>query len=127
MQRLACDAGVHRVITDGRSTILDYGTTTRTVPAPLYNALIIRDHHCRFPGCDRPPEWCEAHHIRWVIHGGATSLDNLTLQCTRHHHLLHTPGWHTKLLPDATLIVTTPGGRTLQAEPPDPPALPLRE
>jgi Transcription factor WhiB len=43
---------------------------------------------------------------------------NLTLQCTRHHHLLHTPGWHAKLLPDNTLIVTTPDGRTLESQPP---------
>jgi hypothetical protein len=60
--RLFCDAGIHRVITDGRSSILDYGTTTRTVPANLFNALVIRDRHCRFPGCDRPPEWTETHH-----------------------------------------------------------------
>ncbi|MGH9191705.1 MAG: DUF222 domain-containing protein, partial [Acidimicrobiales bacterium] len=60
VQRLFCDAGLHRVFVAGRSSILDYGTTTRTVPANLYNALVIRDQHCRFPGCDRPPEWCEA-------------------------------------------------------------------
>ncbi len=71
LQRLCCDAGIHRVITNGRSSILDYGTTTRTIPANLFNALVIRDRHCRFPGCDRPPEWTEAHHIRWVLDGGA--------------------------------------------------------
>jgi hypothetical protein len=48
--RLLCDAAIHRVLTHSRSAILDYGTTTRTIPAPLYNALIIRDRHCRFPG-----------------------------------------------------------------------------
>jgi hypothetical protein len=107
---------------------LDYGTTTRTVPAPLFNALVIRDRHCRYPGCDRPPEWTEAHHIRWVTHGGTTALDNLVLLCTRHHHLLHTPGWHAKLLPDTTLIVTTPDGRTLEGQPPGrPPPRPPRE
>jgi hypothetical protein len=129
VQRLFCDAGVHRVVTDGRSSILDYGTTTRTVPANLYNALVIRDRHCRFPGCDRPPEWTEAHHVRWVTHGGPTALDNLALQCSRHHHLLHTPGWHAKLLPDATLEVTDPHGRTRTSTTPDPsraPPLPLR-
>src|ERR687892_590320 len=118
VQRLFCDAGVHRVFVAGRSSILDYGTTTRTVPANLYNALVIRDQHCRFPGCDRPPEWCEAHHVQWVTRGGPTSLENLVLECSRHHHLLHTPGWDAKLLPDATLIVTTPNGRTLQSPPP---------
>src|SRR5918995_342827 len=118
VQRLFCDAGVHRVFVAGRSSILDYGTTTRTVPANLYNALVIRDQHGRFPGCDRPPEWCEAHHVHWVTRGGPTSLENLVLECSRHHHLLHTPGWDAKLLPDATLIITTPNGHTLQSRPP---------
>jgi hypothetical protein len=118
LQRLACDAGIHRVVTDGRSAILDYGTTTRTVPAPLFNALVIRDRHCRYPGCDRPPDRTEAHHIRWITHGGSTCLDNLVLLCTRHHHLLHSPGWHAKLLPDNTFAVTTPDGRTLKSQPP---------
>jgi hypothetical protein len=116
------------VFVAGRTSILDYGTTTRTVPANLFNALAIRDGHCRFPGCDRPPQWCEAHHVRWVLDGGPTSLDNLTLQCTRHHHLLHSPGWHAKLLPDATFIVTTPDGRTLEGRPPgQPPPRPRLE
>jgi Domain of unknown function (DUF222) len=42
VQRLVCDAGIHRVLTTGRSSILAYGTTTRTVPANLFNALVIR-------------------------------------------------------------------------------------
>jgi Domain of unknown function (DUF222) len=130
VQRLVCDAGVHRVVTNGRSSILDYGTTTRSVLVNLYNALVIRDRHCRFPGCDRPPEWCEAHHVRWVTEGGPTALDNLALVCSRHHHLLHTPGWHAKLLPDATLEITDPHGRVHTTTAPDPsraPPLPLRE
>ena len=28
IQRLLCDSGVHRVVTAGRASILDYGTTT---------------------------------------------------------------------------------------------------
>jgi hypothetical protein len=127
LQRLFCDAGIHRVVTNGPSSILDYGTTTRTVPAPLYNALVIRDRQCRFPGCDRPPEWCEAHHVRWVTDGGTTALENLTLVCSRHHHLLHTPGWDAKLLPDATLEVTDPHGRTHTSAPPATPGLLLTE
>jgi hypothetical protein len=125
LQRLFCDAGVHRVVLAGRSSILDYGTTTRTVPANLYNALVVRDRHCRFAGCDRPPEWTEAHHVRWVTRGGTTALDNLVLQCSRHHHLLHSPGWDAKLLPDATLEITDPDGRTRQSRPP--PATPWRD
>jgi HNH endonuclease len=127
--RVLCDAAIHRVLTHGRSAILDYGTTTRTIPAPLYNTLIILDRHCRFPGCDRPAAWCEGHHIHPWHTGGPTQLANLVLLCTRHHHLLHRPHWHTKLLPDTTLEITDPTGHTRTSHPPAgrAPPLTLRE
>jgi Domain of unknown function (DUF222) len=128
VDRLLCDSALHRVLTAGRSTILDYGTATRTIPAPLFNALVIRDRHCRFPGCDRPSHWCEGHHVWFWDHGGPTRLDNLVLVCSRHHHLLHRPGWHAKLLPDATLEITDPQGRVRTTSPPSrraPPQLQL--
>ena len=118
IRRLLCDAAVHRVVTDGRSSILDYGTATRTAPANLWAALVLRDRHCRHDGCDRPSRWCEAHHVTPVLEGGATSLDNLVLKCSRHHHIGHQPGWHEKLLPDGTLVTTDPGGRTRTTRPP---------
>ena len=118
IRRLLCDAAVHRVVTEGRSSILDYGTSTRTVPANLWSALVLRDRHCRHSGCDRPSHWCEAHHVTPVLEGGATALDNLVLKCSRHHHLGHLPGWHEKLKPDGTLVTTDPAGRTRSTRPP---------
>lgn len=118
VSRLFCDSAVHRVVMAGRSAVLDYGTSTRTIPAPLWNALVIRDEGCRFPGCDRPSVWCEGHHVVWVTHGGPTELANLVLQCSRHHHVLHQPGWHAKLLPDATFEVTDPEGLVRATSPP---------
>ena len=82
VSRLFCDSAVHRVVMSGRSAILDYGTATRTIPAPLWNALVIRDEHCRFPGCDRPSVWCEGHHVVWVTQGGPT--DWRTWCCSAH-------------------------------------------
>jgi hypothetical protein len=130
VERLLCDAALHRVLTQGRSAILDYGTTTRTIPAPLYNALVLRDRHCRFPGCDRPAAWCEGHHVRPWLDGGPTCITNVVLLCSRHHHLLHKPGWHAKLVPDATLEITDPQGHVHTSHPPPThraPPLPLRE
>ena len=118
VSRLFCDSAVHRVVMSGRSAILDYGTTTRTIPAPLWNALVIRDEHCRFPGCGRPSSWCEGHHVVWVTQCGTTELTNLVLLCARHHHLLHQPGWHAKLRPDGTLKVTDPNTRVRESSPP---------
>jgi hypothetical protein len=118
VSRLFCDSAVHRVVMSGRSAVLDYGTATRTIPAPLWNALVIRDEHCRFPDCDRPSVWCEGHHVVWVTHGGPTELANLVLVCSRHHHVLHQPGWHAKLLPDGRFEVTDTDGFVRATSPP---------
>jgi hypothetical protein len=93
LERLTCDCKISRIITDGPSIVLDLGRSTRTVSKALWNALVVRDRHCRTPGCDRPPGWCEAHHIVHWEHGGPTNLDNLMLLCRRHHreHHAHAP------------------------------------
>jgi hypothetical protein len=88
-RRIACDSSVSRVITDGDSQILDVGRATRTIPSGIRKALIIRDQHCRHPGCDRPHRWCDAHHLKHWADGGPTNLDNLILLCRRHHRATH--------------------------------------
>jgi hypothetical protein len=88
-RRLACDASVHRVITNGASEPLDVGRRTQVVPVAIRRAVVVRDRGCRFPGCDRPPGWCEAHHVVHWAKGGPTSLSNLVLVCRRHHRLVH--------------------------------------
>jgi len=42
------------------------------------------------------------------------------LLCWRHPDFAHHPQWHLKLLPDATVDVTTPSGRLLTSHPPPP-------
>lgn len=90
--RLACDAGISRVITQGPSEPLDVGRRTRTIPPAIRRALVTRDGGCRYPGCDRPQRWCDGHHIQHWIHGGRTNLDNLVLLCRRHHRRVHEQG-----------------------------------
>jgi hypothetical protein len=84
LRRLLCDASVHRVITDPASQPLDVGRTTRVVPAGLRRAVMIRDRHCQYPGCDVPAAWCDCHHRQHWGRGGATSLHNL-IMCGYHH------------------------------------------
>jgi 5-methylcytosine-specific restriction protein A len=115
--RLLCDSGVHRVLTKGRSTILDYGRTTRTVSPELWAALVVRDGGCRMPWCDRGPGFCDAHHIQPWQHGGVTEPENLVVLCNRHHHQLHQPGWRLELDADANVQVTTPTGIVRTGQP----------
>jgi Domain of unknown function (DUF222) len=117
---LPCDSAFHRVLVDGRSSILDFGMATRDVPANLYNAVALRDRHCRFPGCDRPPDWCDAHHVRPFGARGPTCIANLALLCRRHHVRLHQRGWHAKLLADGTFEVTDASGVVRAARPDGP-------
>jgi hypothetical protein len=92
LRRLTCDARISRVITDGRSEVLDVGRATRTIPPAVWRALVARDGGCSHPSCDRPPQWCDAHHIVHWADGGATSLENLELRCRRHHRMVHEGG-----------------------------------
>jgi len=112
-----CDCVIHRVLRSG-SSVLDYGRATRTIPRDLFRAVAARDLGCRYPGCDRPVSWCQAHHLRYWRHGGPTSLDNLVLLCTRHHHLVHSPGWTAALAPDGSLVVRTLDGVERHSSPP---------
>jgi 5-methylcytosine-specific restriction endonuclease McrA len=89
VRRIACDASVTRVVTVPPSSPLDVGRRTPVVPAALRRAVVVRDGGCRFPGCDRPPGWCDAHHVVHWADGGETSLDNLVLLCRPHHRLVH--------------------------------------
>jgi hypothetical protein len=87
--QLACDALVSRVVTAGRSEPLDVGRQTPVIPAGIRRGLVVRDRHCRFPGCDRPPAWCDGHHVVHWADGGPTALSNLVLLCRRHHRMAH--------------------------------------
>jgi hypothetical protein len=97
VRRMACDARIVPAVLGGQGQVLDLGRSRRLVSGPLHRALVLRDQGCAFPGCDRPPRWCEAHHIVPWAHGGPTSLDNLVLLCGFHHRLLHRTAWRVRL------------------------------
>ncbi|HEX4754389.1 MAG TPA: DUF222 domain-containing protein, partial [Candidatus Dormibacteraeota bacterium] len=92
-------------------TTLSVGRATRTIPAAIRTALVLRDKGCRFPGCDRPAEWTDGHHIEHWADLGETEVPNLVSLCRRHHHMVHERGWSIRLEPDGTVTVAEPRGR----------------
>src|SRR3954453_21312188 len=64
LRRLACDAEVIPAVLGTHSEVLDVGRVHRRVTPAIWTALVIRDRHCTFPGCTRPPLMCPAHHLR---------------------------------------------------------------
>jgi len=88
---------------------LDVGRPTEVVPPHLRRAIITRDRHCAFPGCDQPPAGCQVHHLVPRSQGGTTSLHNCYLLCTFHHLIaVHTWGWQLRANPDGTLTASNP-------------------
>jgi hypothetical protein len=118
VRQVLCDAAVFRILRSGASTILDLGRTTPVVSPAQHAALAVRDGGCRWPGCDRPPSWCDAHHIEHWANGGPTALGNLALLCRRHHTRIHRWRVHAHLdLDTATLTITLPTGRVITSTP----------
>ncbi len=99
IRRLACDADVIPAVLGSLGEVLDVGRTQRLVTAAIWKALVLRDQHCRFPGCRRLPLACDAHHLRHWADGGPTGLDNLVLLCRAHHTLVHATPWEVRLNP----------------------------
>ncbi|MGC4810878.1 DUF222 domain-containing protein [Micromonospora sp. DT228] len=97
VRRLACDASILPAVLGGGSQILDVGRQRRLITGPLRRALVLRDRGCAFPGCDRPPRWCDGHHIHHWADGGDTSLTNAVLLCGHHHRHLHHSDWVVRL------------------------------
>jgi hypothetical protein len=89
IRRLACDAGIVRIVVDGESQPLDVGRRVRTVTPAIRRALELRDGGCAWAGCTAPASWCDAHHIIHWADGGVTALINLVLLCRRHHMAVH--------------------------------------
>lgn len=113
-----CDCIIHRVVHTG-SVRTDYGREIRTVTRHLFHIVAERDRGCRFPGCDRPQAWCDAHHVvHWTPpHNGETKLENLVLLCSRHHHFVHRQRWTIELHANGDVTFTTPDGRQIHTRP----------
>ncbi|HET6653330.1 MAG TPA: DUF222 domain-containing protein, partial [Nocardioides sp.] len=99
VRRLACDAEIIPAMLGSVGEVLDVGRSQRLVTAAIWKALVLRDGHCRFPGCRRMPLACDAHHLHHWADGGETSLDNLVLLCRAHHTLIHATPWQARLNP----------------------------
>ncbi len=97
LRRLACDAEIIPAVLSTRGEVLDVGRLRRLVTPGIWTALILRDRHCTFPACTRPPLMCHAHHLTHWAHGGDTSLDNLALLCGHHHRVIHYTPWEIRM------------------------------
>jgi len=112
VRRMACDSAITRITGLGE---LEQEIThaARTIPPSTRRALVARDGRCVFPGCDRPPPWCDGHHLVHWAADGPTRLDNLGLVCGTHHRKVHEEGWSLQRNKDGCWVATPPPLRVL--------------
>jgi hypothetical protein len=115
-RQVACDGDLTPITIDEYGVPLNEGRTKRVVPPHIRRAVVLRDQHCVFAGCEAPSYWCDVHHLVHWIDDGETSLENSGLLCERHHTKVHhgftierdSQGrWHT-YRPDGTEILLQP-------------------
>lgn len=115
----ACDSGSRACTLDRDGNPLDLGREQRLFSPKQKVALAIRDGGCRWPGCDRPSSYCEAHHIdEWKADRGRTDIDRGILLCRFHHMQLHQGGWRITREGRGDFILHAAGGRDPITMPP---------
>jgi hypothetical protein len=112
-----CDCKLHTILRDIDGTPEAFGRAVYTVPRKLFRQLAARDGGCRFPGCNRPVRFTDAHHIRYWEHGGSTDYCNLLLLCRRHHTYVHKQRIDIKLLPNGNAHFTWHDGTHRTSQP----------
>jgi len=109
-RRLACDAGLCRIIIRGKSEVLDVGRKSRSWTRAQRRAIKFRHGgRCAFPACER--RIVQIHHTTPWEDEGKTDLDAGVPVCWGHHHLVHEGGWTvTYDGPTSTAVFTSPTG-----------------
>jgi hypothetical protein len=94
VERNVCTAGILPIQFDDDGQCLNVGREQRLFTERQRVALAARDGGCRVAGCDRPPSWCEAHHLdEWERDHGETNVLDGILLCRHHHMLVHNNRW----------------------------------
>lgn len=119
--RYACEVGIQPIVVGEGGDVLRLGRSQRLFSVQQRIALAARDGGCRFPGCDRPPSFTEAHHITPWSRGGRTDVDYGILLCRHHHLLVHNNGWDVRRRGSEYFLLPPPGvnaGREMPMGPP---------
>ena len=91
-ERHICSSGAIPILFDDNGRVLNLGREQRLFSEKQRLAMAARDGGCLM--CDRPPSWCEAHHIdHWEEHHGRTDIDDGVLLCRHCHLLVHNRNW----------------------------------
>jgi hypothetical protein len=93
LERLACEGQMTVTTYDSNLIPLDFGREKRLFTKAQKDVLALTWGGC-MADCNRPPSWCEAHHINgFARDNGKTDIADGILLCKHHHRLFHNNGW----------------------------------
>jgi HNH endonuclease len=89
VEQLRAGARIEPVLVDGDGVADAVGARSTVLSAKIARAVLVRDGHCRIPGCEIR-HGLEIHHLRPRSWGGTDDLANLAAVCRAggHHALL---------------------------------------
>ncbi|MCU1480224.1 MAG: hypothetical protein JWQ19_1010, partial [Subtercola sp.] len=97
VEQTICHADIITTLFGEHGEVLQLGKTKRLFSPAQNRALANRDGGCVWKGCNRPPQFCESHHVvAWkddTYLPGRTDVGNGALLCKFHHNHLHTSDW----------------------------------
>ncbi len=94
VQRLLCSGDSIRIGFDPGGNVLNLESEQRLYSKRQREVLAVKFGGCMDPNCDRPPSWCESHHIKqWVRDKGKTLIENGIPLCKWHHLKYHNEGY----------------------------------
>jgi Domain of unknown function (DUF222) len=94
VQRMLCTGKSMSMIFDESGNAAESGREQRLFSKRQREILAVKFGGCMDPNCERPPSFCEAHHIQhWKRDRGRTLVDNGILLCRYHHLKYHNGGW----------------------------------
>ena len=76
---------VRRVVLDSAGVVTDMGRKQRLFTGALRDAVMMGNHRCIWPGCNRPSSQCQADHLQPWGTAGPTASRNGGPQCGPHN------------------------------------------
>jgi hypothetical protein len=116
VERLGCADGFVPIAFSDDGQGMNVGITQRFHTTRQRIPIAARDGGCLMLDCERPPSWCEVHHIVEWQHGGETSVQDGVLLCRYHHHWMHNQGWRI-IREDSDYFAVPPASIDAQQQP----------
>ena len=91
LEQLRANATIEPVLVDNAGAPIAIGSKHTAISSKISRAVLARDGHCRWPGCDAR-HGLEIHHLVPRSLGGTDDVANLATVCTIAHH-------HEQLIP----------------------------